>query len=135
MKSVFKYSGILLVAGIFIALLLWISFKGAYNLEKKEQRKIATVQIYESEALPGVDSVGIEVGKQYTGFGIAQIKDTIFENILVDDSCQPCEVNFYYLSKSTMMNKIKTDSFDCHACSGINHYVLSNQSMSCKYSP
>lgn len=130
-KAILGTVAILLVLS---ALWLFSLFRDARE-DKARVSKIAHIVIQKEDTLEGVNGISVSMCDSISYFTIEQINDTVNENIAVSDEFRPCNVYFTYFFSPDDIKSFITDSFNCHGCSGLNVYILHDDSVEYVYHP
>jgi hypothetical protein len=134
-KGIFKH----ILIGIGLLLVICVLYITSIYKEKTEYdervRKIALVNIYQDKFISGLERIEFKICDSIYNFGIAEIRDTISENLAISDKTFPCSVNITYEFKNGNKKRFVADDFNCSGCSGINRYVLTENGIEYEYRP
>ena len=128
---------VLLGIGILLIVFLIYLLPGYLSIQKykKDNRKIASILIYQEESIIGLKEIEFRICDSTYSFDIEEVQDTIFDNFMISDEEFPCSVNVVYEFDNGNKELHEVESYNCSGCSGINIYAIIKDKIKYQYHP
>jgi len=107
-----------------------------YNEKSKEgqAKRVTPISLRLGEELPKVREVGVSIGIEFEKYSIAEVKDTLVDNVRVEEGSPQVRIRYYYENGSFLELKA-LDRFVNQGLSGINRFQLFQDSIFYNYHP
>lgn len=120
----------IVVMGLVLGGIIYFNEKAHENREKQ----VATVSLRLGEQLPSVKEVGISISEDFEKYSMTEIKDTLVDNVFVEEGNPQVRIRYYYKNGSFLELKA-LDRFVNQGLSGTNRFQLFQDSIYYDYLP